>query len=204
MWKKIIVIVLVLISYIVICNIIYNNFTIEKNKISTSINIPNPKKVTKIIPKENSIGKLTIDKISLNKKLYPINSKENNIEKNITILPGSIEPSNENSIMFIAAHSGTGKKAYFKELHKMKKNDSIILEYKNIRYTYIIKNIWETKKLGTISVPKENINQLILTTCSMKDKENQLIINSVLTKKESQTLYFFNISTAFCNCKSLS
>ena len=185
MWKKIIVIVLVLISYIVICNIIYNNFTIEKNKISTKINIPNPKKVTKIIPKENSIGKLTIDKISLNKKLYPINSKENNIEKNITILPGSIEPSNENSIMFIAAHSGTGKKAYFKELHKVKKNDSIILEYKNIRYTYIIKNIWETKKLGTISVPKENINQLILTTCSMKDKENQLIINSVLTKKES-------------------
>ena len=63
--------------------------------------------------------------------------------------------------------------------------DTIILEYKDIKYTYIIKNIWETKKIGTISVPKENINQLILTTCSMKDKDNQLIINSILTKKES-------------------
>lgn len=185
MWKKLIRIIIILLTYIILCNIIYRSFSGEENKISTSINVLNPKKVIKNITKDNSIGNLKINKISLNKKLYPINSKENNIEKNITILPGSIEPSNENSIMFIAAHSGTGKKALFKELHKVQEKDAIILEYKNIKYTYIIKNIWETKKIGTISVPKENINQLILTTCSIKDKDNQLIINSILIKKES-------------------
>lgn len=185
MWKKIIIICLALIIYILLCNIIYNKYSSGENKISTSIKVLNPKKITKTIIKDNSIGSLKINKISLNKKLYPIDSKENNIEKNITILPGSIEPYKKDSIIFIAAHSGTGKKAYFKELNKLKEKDIIILEYKNIRYTYSIKNIWETKKIGTISVPKENKNQLILTTCSMHDKNKQLIINSVLTKKES-------------------
>ena len=191
MWKKLIRIIIILLTYIILCNIIYRSFSVEENKIFTSINVLNPKKVIKNITKDNSIGNLKINKISLNKKLYPINSKENNIEKNITILPGSIEPSNENSIMFIAAHSGTGKKALFKELHKVQEKDTIILEYKNIKYTYIIKNIWETKKIGTISVPKENINQLILTTCSIKDKDNQLIINSILIKKRVIDSLFF-------------
>ena len=35
---------------------------------------------------DNSIGYLKINKINLKEKLYNINSKENNIEKNITIL----------------------------------------------------------------------------------------------------------------------
>lgn len=185
MWKKIITISLVLIIYIGLCNKIYSKFSTKKNKISTSINILNPKKVTKNTILDDSIGTLKINNISLNKKLYSINSPNNNIEKNVTILYGSIEPSNNNSIMFIAAHSGTGKKAYFKDLHKLNKKDIIVLEYKNKKYTYTIKDIWEIPKTGTITVEKENTNQLILTTCSIKNKNSQLIINSTLIEKES-------------------
>ena len=75
MWKKLIRIIIILLTYIILCNIIYRSFSVEENKISTSINVLNPKKVIKNITKDNSIGNLKINKISLNKKLYTINSK---------------------------------------------------------------------------------------------------------------------------------
>ena len=87
--------------------------------------------------------------------------------------------------MFIAAHSGTGRLAYFKNLDKLQINDVIKLEYKNINYTYQIKDIWEIKKNGTINVEKENNTQLVLTTCSPNKEGYQLIINSIQIKKES-------------------
>ena len=125
------------------------------------------------------IGKLIIKKININNNLYNTSSKKNNVNENITILNNSIPPENENSIMFIAAHSGTGKLAYFKDLNKLKEGDEIGLIYDNKNYTYIVKNYWEEEKNGYINVLKEPKNQLILTTCS-PDKENkQLIINAI-------------------------
>ena len=197
MLKKTISLILILISYLIICYKIYINYTYQEKSIPKQI-ITNNKNITKketphqpiyqaqnTAMKENHIGKLIIEKINLNNLLYPINSSKNNIEQNVTILKNSEEPSNNNSIMFIAAHSGTGRIAYFKNLDKLQINDIIKLEYKNIKYTYQIKDIWEVKKTGTINVEKENNIQLILTTCSPNKKNYQLIINSIQIKKES-------------------
>ena len=197
MLKKTISLILILISYLIICYKIYINYTYQEKSIPKQI-ITNNKNITKketpyqpiyqaqnTAMKENHIGKLIIEKINLNNLLYPINSSKNNIEQNVTILKNSEEPSNNNSIMFIAAHSGTGKIAYFKNLDKLQINDIIKLEYKNIKYTYQIKDIWEVKKTGTINVEKENNIQLILTTCSPNKRNYQLIINSIQIKKES-------------------
>lgn len=177
MWKKIILILLIITSYILICHKIYSTYKIT-----------NPEKiVTKLteksiipIKKEQPIGKLIIKKINLSEELYSINSPKNNIEEHVTILKQSEEPTQKDSSIFIAAHSGTGKIAYFKDLNKLKINDHIILVYKNITYTYIVKNIWEDKKDGTITIPKEQTNQLILTTCSPTKKDYQLIVNCIL------------------------
>lgn len=195
MSKKIIPIVLLLIFYLFICNKIYFEFTPQKTstKISNILvekdTLPVAFQETthslKYTPQEEtSIGKLEISKISLSQKLYPINDKLNNIEKNVTILENSEDPSIEKSIIFLAAHSGTGPLAYFNNLDKLQINDTITLTYKNITYTYQINNIWEIKKQGFISVNKENTNQLVLTTCSPTNKDNQLIISSILLKKE--------------------
>ena len=132
---------------------------------------------------DNSIGYLEINKINLKEKLYNINSKENNIEQNITILKESILPDKDNSIMFIAAHSGIGKIAYFEELDELKPNDEIILNINNKTYKYIVKEYWEEKKNGYINVNKESKKQLILTTCSPNKDNYQLIINCI--EKES-------------------
>ena len=135
-----------------------------------------------ITNKEKPIAKLIIKKIKLKEYLYNINSNENNIEKHVTILDNSIFPNKENSIVFIAAHSGTGKIAYFNDLDKLEVNDSINFIYNNKTYNYIVKDIFEEKKDGYININKEFEDQLVLTTCS-KNKNKQLIVNCI--KKES-------------------
>ena len=131
---------------------------------------------------EEIIGNLIIDKINLDMPLYNIESKNNNIEENITILKESILPPKEKSIIFLAAHSGTSKIAYFDNLDKLEINDTILLTINNTENVYQIKNIYKQKKNGYIHINKENKDQLILTTCDPNNNEYQLIINS--TKKE--------------------
>lgn len=128
---------------------------------------------------QNQIGNLIINKIKINEPLFKITSKDNTIEKHVTILKESVFPTSKNSIIFLAAHSGTGKIAYFEKLDKLKINDEIILNINNETYTYLVKDIYEEKKNGYINVTKEPINQLILTTCSPKKKDYQLIVNCI-------------------------
>ena len=167
MIKKIIIIILTI------------SISIFNKKGIINVNKPNIS-----IPINNEIiGKLIIEKININKELYNINNINNNVEKNITILKESIMPDKNNSIVFIAAHSGTGEIAYFNELDKLEINDEIILIYNNKKYKYIVKEIWEEKKNGYINVNKEKEKQLILTTCSPNKDKYQLIINCI--EKES-------------------
>lgn len=135
--------------------------------------------VTKKKEQKQQIGKLIISKINLYEPLFNITSKENTIEKHVTILKESVFPTSKNSIIFLAAHSGTGKIAYFEELDKLKKDDKIVFNFNNKNYIYYVKDIWEEKKNGYINVNKEPVNQLILTTCSPEKKNYQLIVNCI-------------------------
>jgi LPXTG-site transpeptidase (sortase) family protein len=166
------VIIFIILTITTIYNIKQNNNNLELSIIVKNIN-----------NKETPIGKLIIKNINLKQNLYSINSEENTIEKNVEILKESIYPDKDNSLMILAAHSGTGEIAYFEELDKLNINDEIILIYKNKKYTYIIKEIWEEKKNGYININKENKKQLILTTCSPNKYNYQLIINCI--EKES-------------------
>ena len=180
-------IIIVLAFYSATCIGIYKTNDYNKIKIPKNTIITETLELQDTITKDekiinNSIGNIIIEKINLNKPLYPINDRKNNIEENVTILPGSISPDKENSIIFLAAHSGPAPNSFFNDLDQLKENDKIILNINNIEYVYTVSSIWETNKDGTIEVQKKKTNQLILTTCSKKDKNKQLIIN---TKKES-------------------
>ena len=126
----------------------------------------------------NKYGEIIIDKINLNEELFPINSNENTIERHVSILKNSTK-----ELMIILAHSGTGPLAYFQELDKLEINDEIILIIENKKSIYKVKDIWEEKKNGYISINKERKNQLILTTCSPNKEGYQLVINCI--EKES-------------------
>ena len=151
------------------------NYNIEIiNDIKNITNIDNLKNKDK---DKDIVGTLIIDKIKLKESLYNINSPKNNVNEHVTILKESIMPDQNNSIIFIAAHSGIGKIAFFEELDKLQKNDIIILIYKDKTLKYKVKNIYEQQKNGYIDINKEKLNQLILTTCSPKKKDKQLIVN---------------------------
>lgn len=179
MYKKIIPLIILILLYLLICYKIDSYFTKANSKTTMTTSLT----TKQITPrkKESPIGYLQIDKINLYEELYEINSKKNNIEEHVTILKESSPPSVKNTTIFIAAHSGTGKLAYFKNLDKLSLNDIIIVKYENTIYKYKVTEMLEHKKNGTITVPKENNNQLILTTCSPKKEGYQLVINCLLT-----------------------
>lgn len=172
MIKKLICLGTILTIYCIICHEIYTkNIIINKEDIITS------KKPTYIV-ENDQIGYLKIDKINLFQPLLKKESIHNNIEENVTILKDSIMPTEKNSIVFLAAHSGNGSIAFFKDLNKLEVGDIIELKYKNQIYHYQINNIWEERKNGYIHVNKTKLKQLILTTCSPEKENKQLIINS--------------------------
>ena len=179
--KNLFKIIVILIFFCIVCIIIYNNGKLDTYKIDKNLIVNYIEKQQ--VELDDNIGTLKIDKINLSNKLYDINSDKNDVDKNVTILKGSIDPTNDNSIMFIAAHSGYGDKAYFRNLDKLVLNDEIILEYNNMKYKYIVIDKWEEKKDGDIEVNKTKEKQLVLTTCSTKDKNKQLVINCI--EKES-------------------
>lgn len=184
MLKKILITQVFIIVIVFLLSIIkidsYNNY---KQIISTSKIINNSNgniKLEEENKEDKIIGRIIIDKLNINKELYDINSKLNNIENNITILHNSIPPTKDNSILFIAAHSGDGPIAFFKDLDKLNENDKIIIIYNSNKYVYIVKNIWEEEKNGFIHVSKSNEKQLVLTTCSPTKDNYQLIVNCIL------------------------
>ena len=147
--------------------------------ITTPLSIVKISSNIKTIETNNTYGLLIINKINLKEELFPIDSRENTIERHVAILKDSNYP----SLMIIAAHSGIGPIAYFQELDKLELNDEIILIIENKKNIYIVKDIWEEKKNGYININKENKNQLILTTCSPNKEGYQLVINCI--EKES-------------------
>lgn len=125
---------------------------------------------------ENPIGYLSIPSINLKNNFYKFTSKHNNIEENITIIKDSKNLNNKDSVFILAAHSGSGKLAYFNNLNKLNLNDEINITYYNIEYTFIVSKIFEQPKQGYINIQKKEYSQLILTTCSPTNNEKQLII----------------------------
>ncbi len=176
MKKLNIIILLIILILIPISPHINNNSIKTKTSLVTKIGISNHLKLFK----DDNIGYINIDKINLKEKLYSIGNKKNNVEENVTILRDSTFPNNINSTMIIAAHSGTGKIAYFKNLDKLNIGDEVNLIIKDKKYNYIIKNKWEEKKTGSIRFPMIKQKQLILTTCSPNKDNYQLIINCTI------------------------
>lgn len=128
-------------------------------------------------------GILVIPKINLETGFYKKNSSKNNVSKSVTILNESIMPEEDGSIVYLAAHSGVGHLAFFKNLNKLAKEDMIYLDYHQNKYSYVIRDIYEMPKNGKITV-NHNINEkyLVLTTCS-KNKNMQLVIVSKMLNR---------------------
>ena len=173
MLRKSLVSILILTAYLSSCLFIYSIETDKKEVISKISSIEkNTNTANYVNNNEEVIGTLTINKINLSKDIYKINSSHNNVDENVTIL------NDDNNLIVLAAHSGPGYIAFFNNLDKLEFNDIIKLNFKGKKLKYKVTNIEEQVKDGTIEINKTNKQRLILTTCSKKDKNKQLVITS--------------------------
>ena len=133
--------------------------------------------MTKPVIKDNYIGYLRIPKIELNRGFYGINSKLNDVSKNIYVHPASTFPviCNANNLI-LASHSGSSSISYFKNLYKLELEDDIYLEYNGTNYHYKIKNIYTVPKNGTVALRvNQEVSTISLITCTKSDKSTQTI-----------------------------
>lgn len=132
---------------------------------------------------EMYIGYLSIPKINLKKGFFREDSKENDVEKNLYIVKGSSYPDVEKGNFIIAAHSGTGWKAFFNDLYKLVIGDNVIVTYNGKEYTYIIKKIYKQEKTGTIAIYRNyNETTLTLVTCTNNDSKTQTVYIAELSE----------------------
>lgn len=142
-------------------------------------------KLNKIALKQRSIeynAVIEIPKLKLKRGIYEKANKENNIQKNITLIYPNNFKNVENEIIVLAAHSGNAKISYFHNLDKLDENDRISLYIDGYKYQYKIIKKYEILKTGELPLIYEQKSRLYLTTCSEKNKEKQLVILAELDK----------------------
>ena len=147
-----------------------------------SFNYPEVKKIIKRDFKDNKynysnlyVAYLEIPKIGFKKGLYDILSPLNNVDNNIAFLSGTEYPNN-NSNTVIIGHSGKGDKAYFNDLKLLNLDDLIFFYYDNIKYEFVISDIYLVNKTGNVDVIKDKDKMtLTLITCYL-DKYQLVIV----------------------------
>lgn len=122
------------------------------------------------------IGYLNIPKINLTKGFLSKNAPDNNVDKNLYIVPGSSYPDVEKGNLIIAGHSGNSWNSFFNDLYKLEKGDYAYVTYKNKKYSYKITNIYKQDKVGTIAIYRDyNKTTLTLVTCTNYESTTQTI-----------------------------
>lgn len=124
---------------------------------------------------------IEIPKIKLNKHLFK-QTELNDVNKNIEILKESDMPDVPNGNLILAAHSGNSSVSYFKNIHKLKKEDDLFIKYNQKQYEYKLKYTYDIEKTGIAQIIRNpNKNTLTLITC-IEGTNKQLIIIAELSK----------------------
>ncbi|MDD4188265.1 MAG: sortase [Bacilli bacterium] len=122
------------------------------------------------------VGYLSIPKINLKKGFTEIDSKYNNVNRNIEIIKPSKYPDIDKGNFIIAGHSGSSSVSFFKDLYKLGLEDEVFITYNGIEYKYKIKNIYSDLKDGDVVIKRnKDITTLTLITCTKGDKTTQTI-----------------------------
>lgn len=125
---------------------------------------------------------LNIPKINLSRCLYDIDSKENNVNKNVEVLKASSMPDVKGGNLILAGHNGNSSVGYFKNLHKLSLGDEIIIEYEGIKYVYEVEKMYDVLKTGSVAIKRDKTKDSItLITCLGSDR--QLVVIGYLKNK---------------------
>ena len=148
--------------------------SVKENRIELQEKVSLPR-----FKKKEEYGRLKINKIALNRELFPLKSKENKIEKNIELLHRDEKKKNT----VLVAHSGKGYNAFFNDLDKLEKNDTVELIIKKEKSTYrlIETELIQKEKINSLKLDKNGHN-LLLITCDKSEKDKFLLLKLALQK----------------------
>ena len=157
---------------------INNNISSEKEE-ETNIEKEEVKSTTPL----DYIAVLKIPSIVLEKGLVSKDSYYNNVNKNIKILDESDMPDEENGNVILAAHSGNGKNAFFKNLNKLEIDNIVSIFYNGYEYRYRMVNTYDVEKTGTVEILRNaQKNTLTLITCRHNTNKQIVIICELVEK----------------------
>lgn len=132
------------------------------------------------------IGNLEIPKIGFKRGFVGLGSKDNHIDKNITVINGSNYPNIHKGNFIIAGHSGSGYLAFFKDLHKVDVGDTAVVNYQGVKYTYKFTKKYYQPRIGKIGIFRDyNKTSLTLITCTVGDKSKQTVFIAELVSNQA-------------------
>lgn len=134
-------------------------------------------------PQEDVYAELFIPKLELREKIYFKESKWNDLNQGLYLLPTSDYLEEESSQMIVLSHSGNSRISYFKDLDKLAIHDKIVVNLDDAIYFFKIMDIYEEKKDGTIAVKKPDEMSLVLVTCTKYTNDLQTIVLAKNTGK---------------------
>lgn len=122
------------------------------------------------------IGYLSIPNIDFKRGFTAIDSRYNNVNRNLYVLPESNYPDVVNGNFIIAGHSGSSSVSFFRNLYKLSIGNDIYVTYNSHEYHYVIKNIYTDIKDGDITIKRnKKVSTLTLITCTKGDNTTQTI-----------------------------
>jgi len=98
-----------------------------------------------------------------------------NVNATTMLIKESTFPTEDNSNIILASHSGNSKISYFKNLNKLELNSELFIYYQDIKYIYELIDIYKVDKTGDINLPVKEGHYVTLITCDKKDKTKQVI-----------------------------
>ena len=146
----------------------------DKKVVNEEIKNEGAIKIEKVknVRSDDYLGIIEIPKINLQKRLYDINSYQNDVNKNIEILDSSDMPNVLGGNLILAAHNGNTSVGYFRNLHKIKLGDEVNISYNDVNYTYEITKIYDVLKTGKVNIKRDKSKTTItLITCLGSDRQ---------------------------------
>ena len=132
---------------------------------------------------DESVGRIIIDKIDLDRKFYPFDSNLNDVNKNVAIISPSDMPDVIGGTLILAAHSGNVNTAYFKRLNELIIGDIVVIYYYDFKYIYKVSSYYEENRNSSIVIKREKLkNVLVLTTCKIGTKKQLVYIANLVNK----------------------
>jgi len=125
---------------------------------------------------EEVYATLSIPSLELQEPIYLKESKYNDLQYGLYLLPSADYLEGDSSQMIVLSHSGNSKISYFKDLDLLRIQDRIVVSLKETVYFFKVLDIYQEEKDGEIAIKKPKEMSLVLVTCTKYTDHLQTVV----------------------------